>query len=68
MPRIACLITLLSSLPKATLVEARDLIDKWAIDHLPVVDARGKLVDILSDRDLKHYWASPANTLSAHEL
>ena len=54
--------------PKATLVEARDLIDKWAIDHLPVVDARGKLVGILSDRDLRHYWASPANTLSTHEL
>jgi acetoin utilization protein AcuB len=54
--------------PKATLVEARELIDKWAIDHLLVVDAKEKLVGIVSDRDLKQYWASPANTLSTHEL
>ncbi len=54
--------------PKATLVEARELIEKWAIDHLLVVDNKGKLVGILSDRDLKQYWASPANTLSTHEL
>ncbi len=54
--------------PKATMVEARELIDKWAIDHLLVVDAKEKLVGIVSDRDLKQYWASPANTLSTHEL
>lgn len=54
--------------PKATLVEARELIEKWAIDHLLVVGNKGKLVGIISDRDLKQYWASPANTLSTHEL
>ncbi|MBT8354212.1 MAG: CBS domain-containing protein, partial [Desulfofustis sp.] len=40
----------------------------WGIDHLLVVDAKEKLVGIISDRDLKLYWASPANTLSSHEL
>src|SRR5210317_85915 len=54
--------------PKATLVEARELIEKWAIDHLLVVGNKGKRVGIISDRDLKQYWASPANTLSTHEL
>ena len=54
--------------PKTTLVEAREQIDKWGIDHLLVVDANEKLVGIISDRDLKLYWASPANTLSSHEL
>lgn len=54
--------------PEATLVEAKELIDKWAIDHLLVVNAKDKLVGIVSDRDLKQYWASPANTLSTHEL
>ncbi len=54
--------------PKTTLVEAKELIDKWAIDHLLVVGDKGKLVGILSDRDLKQSWASPANTLSTHEL
>jgi len=54
--------------PDATLVEANELIEKWAIDHLLVVNKDGDLKGILSDRDLKQYWASPATTLSNHEL
>lgn len=54
--------------PGATLVEARKLLESKRIDHLLVVNDSGKLVGLLSDRDLKQYWASPANTLSAHEL
>ncbi|MGI6638992.1 MAG: CBS domain-containing protein [Desulfobulbus sp.] len=53
--------------PKTSLVEARDLLDQNNIDHLLVVK-NGKLVGVLSDRDLKQNWASPATTLSAHEL
>ncbi len=54
--------------PKTTLVEARKLIQEKKIDHLLVVNDRKKLVGILSDRDLKQYWASPATSLSTHEL
>lgn len=54
--------------PQTTLVEARDLIAEKSIDHLLVVDKRGQLVGILSDRDLKQNWASPATALSTHEL
>jgi len=54
--------------PDATLVEASDIIKKKKIDHLLVVNGKGKLVGIVSDRDLKQYWASPATTLSTHEL
>ncbi len=54
--------------PDASLVEARDLIERKNIDHLLVVNDRGKLVGILSDRDLKQYWASPATSLSKNEL
>ena len=54
--------------PETTLVQARDLIAEKKIDHLLVVNARKKLVGIVSDRDLKQYWASPATSLSAHEL
>jgi len=54
--------------PDATLVEARDLIESKNIDHLLVVNDKDKLVGILSDRDLKQNWASPATSLSAHEL
>jgi acetoin utilization protein AcuB len=54
--------------PETTLVEARELVDKHRIDHLLVVNNKGKLVGIVSDRDLKQNWASPATSLSVHEL
>ena len=54
--------------PDTSLVKARDLINEKLIEHLLVVDKDGKLVGIVSDRDLKQAWASPATTLSAHEL
>lgn len=54
--------------PEASLIEAKELIDSNNIDHLLVVNKEGKLIGILSDRDLKQNWASPANTLSTHEL
>jgi acetoin utilization protein AcuB len=54
--------------PKATLVQAKKLVEEKQIDHLLVVDDKKKLVGLLSDRDLKKYWASPATSLSTHEL
>ena len=54
--------------PEASLVEASELIKTKEIDHLLVVDGKKKLVGIISDRDLKQYWASPATSLSTHEL
>lgn len=54
--------------PTTSLVEARRVMDSRPIDHLLVVDKNGHLVGILSDRDLKQNWASPATTLSTHEL
>ncbi len=54
--------------PETTLVDARDVLEKKNIDHLLVVNAKGKLVGILSDRDLKQNWASPATSLSKNEL
>jgi len=54
--------------PDTTLVQAKDIIEKKKIKHLLVVDKNEKLVGIISDRDLKKSWASPATALSAHEL
>ncbi len=54
--------------PETTLVEARDLTAEKSIDHLLVVNKKDQLVGILSDRDLKQNWASPATALSTHEL
>jgi acetoin utilization protein AcuB len=52
--------------PRATLPEAIRLAQQRGIRHLPVL-ADGRLVGILSDRDLKRAMASPASTLSPHE-
>ncbi|MGL1931266.1 MAG: CBS and ACT domain-containing protein [Desulfotalea sp.] len=54
--------------PDTSLVEARRLMDCKPIDHLLIIDSKGNLVGIISDRDLKQYWASPATSLSANEL
>jgi len=54
--------------PETSLSDAQALIDKHSIDHLLVTDSNKKLIGILSDRDLKQYWASPATSLSTHEL
>ncbi len=54
--------------PETTLVEARELIEQHKIAHLLVVNKKGKLVGLVSDRDLKQNWASPATSLSTHEL
>jgi len=50
------------------LVQAKAIIADKKIAHLLVVDEKGQLVGIVSDRDVKQSWASPATTLSVHEL
>ncbi|WP_136806724.1 CBS and ACT domain-containing protein [Desulfosediminicola flagellatus] len=54
--------------PETSLVDARDTLEKKNIEHLLVVNEKGKLVGLVSDRDLKQHWASPATSLSTHEL
>jgi acetoin utilization protein AcuB len=54
--------------PETSLADAQKLVDQHSIDHLLVIDNSKKLIGILSDRDLKQYWASPATSLSTHEL
>lgn len=59
---------LITVAPETTLVEAKAIIEEKSIDHLLVVNKDKKLVGLVSDRDLKQYWASPATSLSTHEL
>jgi acetoin utilization protein AcuB len=59
---------LITATPDTPLVNARDLLREHNIKQLPVVDDQGKLVGILTDRDIKQAWASPATTLSIYEL
>jgi acetoin utilization protein AcuB len=54
--------------PDTTIIKAKDIVAKKRINHLLVVDKNEELVGIVSDRDIKQSWASPATTLSTHEL
>jgi acetoin utilization protein AcuB len=54
--------------PDLPVTEAFDLIKREHIRRIPVVDKGGKLVGIVSDKDLLRVTPSPATTLSAYEL
>jgi acetoin utilization protein AcuB len=54
--------------PDTSLRKAREIIQEKRINHLLVVNEDGNLIGIVSDRDVKQSWASPATTLSVHEL
>ena len=47
--------------PETTLVQAKNIIEEKKIKHLLVVNESEELVGIISDRDLKKSWASPAH-------
>jgi acetoin utilization protein AcuB len=59
---------LITVTPETSLFKAREILDSHRISHLPVTDGKAHLVGLLTDRDLKEAWASPATTLSVHEL
>lgn len=52
---------------KTSILKARNLLREHNIDQLPVVDGK-KLVGIITDSDIRENSASPATTLSIHEL
>jgi len=54
--------------PETSLNDAIDITQKNNIQHLIVLDKSGKLVGIVSSHDIKQTLASPATTLSTHEL
>ncbi len=54
--------------PETSVFKAREMMDEHRISHLPVTDGRARLFGIVTDRNLKEAWASPATTLSVHEL
>ncbi len=54
--------------PDMPIVEALDLMKREHIRRTPVVDGNGKLVGIVSDKDLLNASPSPATSLSVWEL
>lgn len=59
---------LITITPEVSVFKAREMMDAHRISHLPVTDGKAHLVGLVTDRDLKEAWASPATTLSVHEL
>jgi len=54
--------------PDASFFEARNLIHEKGVRHLPVVDKTGRLVGIVTDRDIREAAPSDATLLSVQEL
>ena len=54
--------------PELPVNEAFDLMKKERIRRMPVTDKHGRLVGIVSDKDLLRVSPSPATTLSAFEI
>ena len=52
---------------KDSLMHARTLMKRHAVRHLPVLDG-GRLVGLLSDRDLRNYTPSYCSTLDVYEM
>ncbi|HEU6438375.1 MAG TPA: CBS domain-containing protein [Nitratidesulfovibrio sp.] len=54
--------------PDTSMMKASKLLKENRIRRLPVVDAEGRLIGIISDRDIKEASPSKATTLDMHEL
>lgn len=54
--------------PKATLPDAHQLMTKEQVRRLPVVDANGRLVGIITRGDVRGAQPSPATSLTIWEL
>ncbi len=54
--------------PSESLPQANKLMLQHDIRRLPVIDKKGRLAGIVTDRDIKQAWASDATTLEVHEL
>ena len=54
--------------PETSMMRAAKLMKEKNIRRLPVVDDKGKVVGMLSDRDVKEASPSKATTLDVHEL
>ncbi|SFM93492.1 CBS and ACT domain-containing protein [Thermodesulforhabdus norvegica] len=59
---------LITITPDTPMLKAREIMDEHRISHLPVTDNKGRLLGLVTDRDLREAWASPASTLSVYEL
>jgi acetoin utilization protein AcuB len=58
---------LITATPDTSILKVKNLLKEYNIDQVPVVEGK-KLVGIITDKDIRNNSASPASTLSVHEL
>jgi len=58
---------LITVTPDTKILKVKNLLKECSIDQVPVVEGK-KLVGIITDKDIRDNSASPASTLSVHEL
>ncbi|MBN2515230.1 MAG: CBS domain-containing protein [Deltaproteobacteria bacterium] len=58
---------LITVAPDTSILKVKNLLKEYNIDQVPVVEGK-KLVGIITDKDIRDNSASPASTLSVHEL
>lgn len=54
--------------PEMSFYEVRKLVHDKGVRHLPVVDKEGRLIGLVTDRDIREAGPSDATTLSIYEL
>lgn len=54
--------------PEMNIQDAADLMKKYNVHRLPVLDKNDKLVGVISEKDILKAAPSPVSTLSAHEM
>jgi acetoin utilization protein AcuB len=59
---------LITAPPSTPIIDARNLMLKERIRHLPVMDAEGRLLGIVTDRDIRLNLPSQATSLSVWEI
>lgn len=60
--------TLITAPPSMPIIDARNLMLKERIRHLPVMDPDGRLLGIVTDRDIRLNLPSQATSLSVWEI
>jgi CBS domain-containing protein len=68
--RVGALMTqpVITTRPETSVAEARTLLAKRQIRHLPVTGEGGELLGIITERDIRLNLPSPATTLSVWEM